>query len=82
MSINVTASEQESFIFVLEGRGRRNGAEPYQKAILTGSGYRSGGITCAGCGHIWADKDAHEDPYATDETDNDKTVCADAEKAV
>ena len=70
-------------MFCLGKRGRRNGAEPYQKAILTGGGYWGGGIPCACCGYIWADKDTdHEALYDTDETDNDKTDSTDAEETV
>ncbi len=64
-------------------RGRRNGAEPYQKAILTGGGYRGGGITCACCGHIWADKFEDTDPNEDScNADIGKTVFADAEETV
>ena len=70
-------------LFCLGKRGRRNGAEPYQKAILAGGGYRGGGIACDCCGHIWADKfedtDANEDSYGAA---TDKTVSTDAEERV
>ena len=62
----------EILCFCLGKRGRRNGAEPYQTAILTGGWYRGGGIACACCGYIWADK----------ETDTDKTAFMDAEETV
>ena len=69
--------------FCFGKRGRRNGAEPYQKAILTGGGYRGGGITCACIGHIWTDKDTrHEVLYDTDENNNGKADSTDAEEAV
>ena len=76
------ASGSESLCF-LGKRGRRNGAEPYQKAILTDSGYRGGGIPCTCCGHIWADKDTNPEEAPCDkETDNDKVAFKDAEERV
>ena len=76
------ASGSESLCFWGK-RGRRNGAEPYQKAILEGGGYRGGGIACDCCGHIWTGKDTYDEIlYATDETDNGKAAFKDAEETV